>query len=141
MASNNSSQQNLADRLAEVLRKMERDGGVESLHALARKVGEELRDLRRWAKGTTLPGHVLIALLDELPRHHADHLIAGTQLRLVAKDSQPSATALAAAAAAVRFSAEVTERLADGEWCHRDEAIAQEEARETITELQKYVGG
>ncbi len=138
MVGNTSSQQNLADRLAEVLRKMERDG--ENLHALARKVGEELRDLRRWARGTTLPGHVLVALLDELPRHHADYLIGATQFRLVAKDASPSATALMAAAATSRFSAEVTERMADGEWCHRDEAAAKEDAREVITNLQNYVG-
>lgn len=119
---------------------MERDGGMDDLHALARKVGEELRDLRRWAKGTTLPGHVLVALLDELPRHHADFLIGGTQLRLVAKDNLPSATALAAAAATARFSAEVAERFADGAWCHRDQAEAEEDARETITELQKFLG-
>ena len=141
MVGNTSSQQNLADRLAEVLRKMERDG--ENLHALARKarkVGEELRDLRRWARGTTLPGHVLVALLDELPRHHADYLIGATQFRLAAKDASASATALMAAAATSRFSAEVTERMADGEWCHRDEAAAKEEAREVITNLQNYVG-
>lgn len=138
MSAISASQQNLADRLSDVLRKMERDG--EDLHALARKVGEERRDLVRWAGGTTMPAHVLVALLDELPRHHADHLIGHTQLRLVNKDMSATACALRAAAAASTFSAEVAERMADGDWCHQDEAAAKEKARETITSLQHFTG-
>ncbi|KPH67540.1 hypothetical protein ADT71_02240 [Novosphingobium sp. ST904] len=130
----------MANRLADVLRKMKRSN-VQSLPALARSIGEEVRDLTRWSTGVAMPAHVLVALLDELPRHHADHLLGGTQLRLVNRDGGARATALAASAAASRFSAEVAERFADGEWCHRDEAIAKEEALETITELQKFVGG
>jgi len=140
MPSDTASQHNLADRLAEVLRKLERDGGVEALHVLARKVGEELRDLRRWAKGTTLPGHVLIALLDELPRHHADYLIGATQLRLVNKDMSEELCAMGAAAAASAFTADVVDRLADGVFCHQDKAAAKDLARETITRLQAFVG-
>jgi hypothetical protein len=138
MADNSRSQQNLADRLAEILRKMERDG--EDIHALARKVGEERRDLMRWAGGTTLPGHVLIALLDELPRHYADFLIGGTRLRLVCKEAPEKATALRAAAVTSSFVAEVAERMSDGEWCHRDDDAARDKARATITELQHFVG-
>jgi len=137
MADNAKSQQNLADRLSEVVRKLERDG---ELPAIARKVGEEVRDLRRWAKGTTLPGHVLVALLDELPRHHADYLIGNTGLRLVSKDASETATAFRAAAATSSFVAEVAERMSDGEWCHVDDAVAKEKARATITELQHFVG-
>lgn len=137
MASICAAQQDLGDRLSEVIRKLTRDG---QLNALARKVGEDVRDLRRWAKGTTLPGHVLIALLDELPRHHADYLIGNTQLRLVSKDQSETATAFRAAAATSSFVAEVAERMSDGEWCHRDDAAAKEKARETITELQQFVG-
>jgi hypothetical protein len=134
------SKQDLAERLADVLRKMKRSN-VQSVPALARKIGEEVRDLTRWSNGVSMPAHVLVALLDELPRHHADHLLGGTQLRLVNRDRDATATALAAAAATARFSAEVAARAADGEWCHRDEAIAKDEALETITELQKFVGG
>lgn len=137
MAANSASQQNLADRLAEVVRKLDRDG---QLHDIARKVDEDARDLRRWAKGTTLPGHVLVALLDELPRHHADYLIGGTSLRLVSKDTSETATAFRAAAVTSAFVAEVADRMSDGEWCHRDDAVAKEKARETITELQHFVG-
>lgn len=138
MALNSASQQNLADRLADVLRKMERDG--EDVHALARKVGEERRDLLRWANGTTMPAHVLVALLDELPRHHADYLIGGTQLRLIAREGAPTTSAMVAVAAASSFTAEVVERLSDGEFCHRDAAEARDLARETITRLQNFVG-
>lgn len=137
MADVSASQHDLAERLSEVIRKLERDG---QFQALARKVGEDARDLRRWAKGVTLPGHVLIALLDELPRHHADYLIGATQLRLVTKDTSETATALRAAAVTSSFVAEVAERMSDGEWCHRDDAAAKEKARSTITELQHFVG-
>ncbi|MFC0204709.1 hypothetical protein [Novosphingobium soli] len=138
MASNSASQQDLADRLSEVLRKLSRDGV--DLHVLARKVGEERRDLLRWAGGTTMPAHVLVALLDELPRHHADYLIGATQLRLVARDEAPNLCAMKAAAATASFAAEVAQRMADGSWCHRDDAESKEDARETITVLQQYVG-
>lgn len=138
MAGNSASQQNLADRLAEVLRKLKRGG--EDLQELARKVGEEVRDLNRWARGTTLPGHVLVALLDELPRHYADYLIGTTDLRLVNKDQASSSCAMKAAAATAQFAAEVAGRMADGTWCHRDEAESRDDARETITMLQSYVG-
>lgn len=137
MASNPAAQQNLAERLSEVLRKLERDGELQSV---ARKVDEDVRDLRRWARGATLPGHVLIALLDELPRHHADYLIGGTQLRLVSKDAGETISALRAAAATSAFVADVAERMADNEWCHRDDAAAKERGRQTITELQRFVG-
>lgn len=137
MASICAAQQDLAERLSEIIRKLARDG---QLNAIARKVGEDVRDLRRWAKGTTMPGHVLLALLDELPRHHADALIGGTQLRLVSRDASETATAFRAAAATSSFVAEVAERMSDGEWCHRDDAVAKEKARVTITELQAFVG-
>jgi len=138
MPDNSRSQQNLAKRLDDILRKMKRDG--DDIDALAHSVGEEARDLRRWAKGTTLPGHVLIALIDELPRHHADHLIGGTQLRLVNRDRTETTTAMAAVAAASTFTAEVVERLADGEFCHRDAAEAKDIARATVTRLQNFIG-
>lgn len=138
MASNPASQQNLASRLAEVLRKMERDG--DDLHALARKVGEERRDLMRWASGTTMPSHVLIALLDELPRHHADYLIGQTQYRLVSRDQTEEACAMEALAATSAFTADVVDRLADGVFCHQDKAAAKDMARATISRLQAFVG-
>jgi len=137
MASSSASQHDLAERLSEVVRKLDRDG---QLQAIARKVDEDVRDLRRWAKGTTLPGHVLVALLDELPRHHADHLIGGTQFRLAAREAGTTADAMAAVAAASTFTADVVERFADGEFCHRDAAAAKDRARETITRLQAFVG-
>ncbi|MBB4856991.1 hypothetical protein HNO88_000288 [Novosphingobium chloroacetimidivorans] len=137
MTDSNKAQHNLAERLAEVVRKLERAG---ELQEIARRVDQEVRDLRRWASGTTLPGHVLVALLDELPRHHADYLIGNTRLRLTCKDTSETATAFRAAAATSSFVAEVAERMSDGEWCHRDEAVAKEKARETITELQHFVG-
>ncbi|AOR77203.1 hypothetical protein BES08_10915 [Novosphingobium resinovorum] len=140
MAGISASQQNLADRLAEVVRKIERAGGSEAVHDLARKVDEEARDIRRWARGTTLPGHVLVALLDELPRHYADFLIGGTSLRLVERDGAETACAVRAMAATATFAAGVARRLEDGEFCHRDDAESKDEARETITMLQSYVG-
>jgi hypothetical protein len=138
MSANLASQQNLAERFATVLRRFEHEGG--NVHALAEKVGEEARDLHRWADGTKLPGHVLVALLGELPRHLADYLIATSRLRLVCKDVQTSANALKAAAASSEFSRDVAQRAADGEWCHRDEEAAKLHAQRVITELQAVAG-
>ena len=138
MSANLASQQNLAERFATVLRRFENEGG--SIHSLAEKVGEDARDLRRWADGTKFPGHVLIALMGELPRHLADYLIAGSGLRLVCKDAPANVNALKAAAAASSFSSDVASRMSDGEWCHRDDAAAREHAQRVISELQAVAG-
>lgn len=138
MSGNCAEQQNLAERLADVLRRLEREGG--DVNKLAGKIGQERRDLTRWANGTTLPAHVLVALLDELPRHLADHLIGTTRLRLVSKEKPTGANALHAAAVASNFSADVAERMADGEWCHRDEAATSDHAKRVISDLQKLAG-
>jgi hypothetical protein len=138
MAANIASQQSFAERFATVLRRFEHEGG--SVDQLAAKVGEEARDLRRWADGTKMPAHVLSALLAELPRHLADYLIAPTQLRLVARDAADSANALLAAACASRFSGNVATRKADGVWCHQDEAETRREAQRLIAELQPLAG-
>lgn len=131
-------QQSFADTLANVLRRFEREGG--DLGNLARRIGQERRDLKRWADGTAMPAHVLIALLHELPRHLADALIAATGLRLVAVDPDASASALAASAATAGFSADVAQRMADGEWCPRDRAATKEHAARVIAQLQAVAG-
>lgn len=138
MLHSNKEQHNLAERLATVLRRYEREGG--NLSELASAIGQETRDLRRWANGTTIPGHILIALMAELPRHLADYLIGNSGLRLVSKDAPQGANALRAAAAASGLSSDIATRLADGEWCHRDEAAAREHAQRVISELQGLAG-
>lgn len=138
MSANLAAQQNLAQRLSTALRRFEHEGG--HLHTLAEKVGEDARDLRRWADGTKLPAHVLVALLGELPRHLADYLIGASGLRLICKDTPPNANALKAAAAACTFSSDVATRMADGEWCHRDDEAAKQHAQRVISELQAVAG-
>jgi hypothetical protein len=61
-------------------------------------------------------------------------------LRLVSKDQPHTVNALRAAASASDFSRDVAERMADGEWCHRDEAAAREHAQRVITDLQSVAG-
>jgi hypothetical protein len=134
MSGNLRAQQSLAERFATVLRLFEAEGG--DVTALADRVDEEPRDLRRWADGTKMPAHVLSLLLGELPRHLADRLIQPTGLRLVARDASDSANALMAASKASQFACNVTERKADGVWDHRDEAATQEDARRLIADLQ-----
>lgn len=138
MSANFASQQKFAERFANVLRRFEAEGGC--IHALAESIGEEARDLRRWADGTKMPGHVLSALLGELPRHLADALISPTGLRLVSKDAADSANALLAAAQASQFAGNVAKRKADGVWCHVDEAETQQEAARLIADLQPLAG-
>lgn len=128
----------LAERLANVLRRFEHEGGV--IEALARAVGETPRDLRRWADGVTLPGHVFCALLGELPRHLADELIRPTGLRLVARDNDDGANSLLAAASAAALASEIARRHADGAFCHRDRAAVRAEAQRLIAELQPLAG-
>lgn len=139
MSHGNAEQQNLAERLTTVLRRLKREGGC--VTALAEGVGCEPRDLKRWADGTTLPGHILVALLDELPRHLADHMIGASGFRLVSKEACETVNALRAASATSAFSADVASRMADGEWCHRDAEAAKEHAQRVITELQNVAGG
>lgn len=138
MSANLASQQSFAARFATILRRFEHEGG--NVQALAESVGEEVRDLRRWADGTKMPAHVLVALLGELPRHLADYLMQPTGLRLVARDAADSANALLAAAQASRFSGNVAARKADGIWCHRDEEETRQEARRLIADLQPLAG-
>lgn len=138
MSGNLASQQSLAERFATVLRRFEHEGG--NIHELAERLGEEPRDLRRWADGTKMPAHVFSALLAELPRHLADYLIAPTGLRLLARDAADSANALLAAAKASQFSGNVATRKADGIWCHRDEEETRQEARRLIADLQPLAG-
>lgn len=138
MSANLASQQSFAARFATVLRRFEHEGG--DVGKLADAVGEEARDLRRWADGTKMPGHVLNALYGELPRHLADYLIQPTGLRLVARDAADGANALLAAASASRFSGNVATRKADGVWCHVDEEETRQEARRLIAELQPLAG-
>lgn len=134
-----AERQNLAERLGDVLRRFEREGG--DIARLANAVGgHERRDLMRWANGTTMPAEVLVALLDELPRHHADHLIGATSLRLVSKEAAEKVNALRAASASSGFSSDVAARMADGEWCHMDEAAIRERSAELITILQPLAG-
>jgi hypothetical protein len=128
----------LAERLANVLRRFEHEGGV--IEVLARAVGETPRDLRRWADGVTLPGHVLSALLGELPRHLADELIRPTGLRLVAIDHDDGANALMVAVKLNALAGTITEAAADGPIDHRERAVIRQMAQATITELQPLAG-
>lgn len=134
MSSNLRAQQKLAERLGNVIRRFEHEGG--DLDDLAASVGETGRDLRRWADGTKLPGHVLSALLGELPRHLADELIRPTGLRLIAREQGEDANALLAASSASAFAGAIAERHADGMFCHQDKALTKEEARRLIAELE-----
>ena len=128
-----AERQNLADRLATALRRYEREAG--DINRLGEAVGHSARDLRRWALGTTMPAEVLVALLDELPRHLADHLIGQSGFKLVCKQAADTVNALTAASRASAFSSDVAQRMADGVWCHRDEEAARENAQELITIL------
>ena len=139
MSSNLAAQQSFAKRLSTVLRRYEHEGHGDKA-GLADKVGEEARDLSRWAEGTKMPAHVLTALLGELPRHLADYLIAPCGLRLVRKDEPGTANALKAAAAASEFSRDVADRAADGDWSHTDEEAARLHAQRVITDLQPIAG-
>jgi hypothetical protein len=138
MSSNLLAQQKLAERLGTVLRRFEHEGG--SIEALAHKVGETARDLRRWAEGTKLPGHVLSALLGELPRHLADELIRPTGLRLIARDSDDDVNALLAAASANDLAGTIARMMADGRLDHRERAELEKLAQATIAELQPLAG-
>ena len=82
MPANDRSRQNLSARLDDVLRLYRHETDDTGLHALAERIGETPHDLRRWASGTTLPGHVLSMLLGALPDHLADMLIAPTGKRV-----------------------------------------------------------
>lgn len=136
MSSNNAVQQSFADRLSTVLRRYEHEGcGTKA--SLAAKIDEEARDLTRWGNGTTMPAHTLVVLLGELPRHLADELIRPCGLKLVSRDAPADANVLSAAAAAADFASDVATRLADGEYCHRDEEATRQKAQRTITELAK----
>lgn len=134
MSSNLRAQQKLAERLATVIRRFEHEGG--SIDQLAQAVGETPRDLRRWAEGTKLPGHVFSALLGELPRHLADELIRPTGLRLIAQDHDDRPNALMAAARAAELAGDIAERHADGQFCHRDREHVKREARRLIADLE-----
>ncbi len=129
-----ASKHYLSERLANVLRRFEHEGGA--IETLARAVGETPRDLRRWADGVTLPGHVFCALLGELPRHLADELIRPTGLRLIAQDHDDQANALLAAAGAASLASHIAERHADGQFCHRDREVVKAEARRLIADLE-----
>ncbi len=87
-----------------------------------------------------MPAHIMIALCDELPRHLADRLISNTSLRFVCKESTTEANALRAASAASAFSSDITQRHADGVFCHRDQEAAKEHAQRVIDELQEVAG-
>jgi predicted transcriptional regulator len=132
------SKHHLAARLANVLRRFEHEGGA--IEQLARAVGETPRDLRRWADGVTLPGHVLVALLGELPRHLADALIRPTGLRLVAIDAEGEANALLVAAQLNHLAGTIARAAADGRIDHRERAAIGQLAQATITELQPLAG-
>lgn len=138
MSANIAAQQNLAERFGDALRLYEAEGG--DVHKLAERVGEEARDLRRWADGTKMPGHVLVLLLGALPRHLADRLIAPSGLRLISREQPEQTNALRAAASASAFSSDVANRMADGVWDHRDESAARDHARRVITDLQSVAG-
>ena len=138
MSANFLAQQKLAERLGNVLRRFEHEGG--SVDDLAQRVGETARDLRRWAEGTKLPGHVLSALLGELPRHLADELIRPTGLRLVSRDHDGEANALLAAASASDLTAAITRKLSDGRLDHRERAELAQLAAATIADLQPLAG-
>lgn len=138
MSPNLRAQQKLAERLGTALRRFEHEGG--SVDDLAHKVGETARDLRRWAEGTKLPGHVLSALLGELPRHLADDLIRPTGLRLVAREVDDQANALLAAAKLNDLAGTIARMMADGHLNHRERAELEQLAQATITELQPLAG-
>lgn len=133
-----ASKHYLAERLGNVLRRFEHEGGA--IEALARAVGETPRDLRRWADGVTLPGHVFCALLGELPRHLADELIRPSGLRLVAIDQDDGANALLAAASAASFASSIAAMMADGRLDHRERAEARKIAQTVIAQLQPLAG-
>lgn len=133
-----ASKHYLAERLGNVLRRFEHEGGA--IEALARAVGETPRDLRRWADGVTLPGHVFCALLGELPRHLADELIRPTGLRLVARDQDDDVNALLAAAKANDLAGTIARMMADGRLDHRERAELEQLAQATIAELQPLAG-
>jgi hypothetical protein len=134
MSANLAAQQKLAERLGNVLRRFEHEGG--SIEDLAAAVGETGRDLRRWAEGTKLPGHVFCMLLGELPRHLADLLIRPTGLRLEQVETQGKVNALLAAAGASEFSGAVARGLADGRLDHRERAELGQLAEQLIPALQ-----
>ena len=138
MSANLRAQQSFADRFASVLRTFEREGG--DIHRLADCVSEEVRDLRRWADGTKMPAHVLLALIGELPRHLADMLIRPSGLRLIAQDIAADANALLASSKASAFASGITARHADGVYCHRDKEETRQEARRLIADLQSLAG-
>lgn len=138
MSANLAAQQSLAARLATVIRRFEHEGG--SIDHLAARVGETPRDLRRWAEGTKLPGHVLSALLGELPRHLADELIRPTGLRLVARDLEDEANALMAAAHASDLAGTIARMMSDGRLDHRERAELSQVAQATIAQLQPLIG-
>lgn len=138
MSANIRSQQKLAERFRSVLRTFEFEGGC--AQELAENVGEEVRDLRRWADGTKMPSHVMLALLAELPRHLADRLIKPTGLRLVSQDAVEDANALIASSKASAFASGVANRFADGVYCHQDQAETRQEARRLIADLQPLAG-
>lgn len=137
MSGNLAAKQNLAGELATVLRRFEHEGG--SKEGLARKVGETPRQLGEWANGTCLPGHVLRALLGELPRHLANELIRSTGLELVEREADEAVNPLAAAASAASLVAEITHRMADGQYCHRDRAEVSDQVKPLIAMLQALV--
>ncbi|MGL5446571.1 MAG: hypothetical protein ACRDBL_04600 [Rhabdaerophilum sp.] len=134
MSANLAAQQNLAERLATVLRRFEHEGG--SIDALADKVGETARDLRRWAEGTKLPGHVFCMLLGELPLHLANILIRPTGLSLEPRPADDAGSALLAAAESCDFGGLVARCQADGRIDHRERAEIAKKAQVLIARLQ-----
>jgi len=138
MSANLAAQHNLAARFSTALRRFEHEGG--SIDTLAAAVGETPRDLRRWAEGTKLPGHVLSALLGEMPRHLADYIIAPTGLRLVARNQDDDANVLIAAAGASDLVANIARMMADGALDHRERAELEKLAAVTIAQLQPLAG-
>lgn len=119
MASNSPSKDNLAAELDSVLRAFERDGG--DINKLARDVGEDRADLCRWRKGTTLPGHVLRALQDELPLHLASRL-TGSRRRIVNRDQSEAANDFTVLSNLSHLCGAWTEALADGRRNHVETA-------------------
>lgn len=138
MCGNLKAQQNLAERFASVLLAFEFEGG--DVHELAERVGEEVRDLRRWADGTKMPAHVFLALVANMPRHLADRLIKPTGLRLVSRDIADQANSLIASAKASAFASNVANRWSDGQECHRDRAETKADAQRLIADLQALAG-
>ncbi|MBD2842684.1 hypothetical protein [Erythrobacter rubeus] len=139
MSSNLASQQNLANRFANVLRRFEHEGGC--IDALAGSVGETSRDLRRWADGTKMPAHVFSALLGELPRHLADEMVRPTGLKLIDRDCADSANALSVAAQASALAADIAERHADGRFCHRDAAAVRDLLQRILPDFENLASG